>query len=47
MANPPIQIAERAPCLPIYDKSDLSRGQILGPNWKRIETRRIEAAISA
>jgi hypothetical protein len=31
----------------IRRQSDLSRGQILGPNWKRIETRRIGAAISA
>jgi hypothetical protein len=45
--NPPIQVAERAPCLPIPDKNDLSRGQILGSSWKRTETRRIDAAISA
>jgi hypothetical protein len=47
MANPPVQVAERAPKLVHGQESDLSRGQILGPNWKRIEARRIDAAMSA
>jgi hypothetical protein len=43
---PPIKVAERAPSLLIRGKRDLSRGQILGRNWKRVETRRIDAAMA-